>query len=59
MDKLQNWLLTTPYGKQIPLSAVADVRFSDSPQTLIRKDKRYRVSITADIVEQYRKTAEA
>ena len=59
VDKLQNWLLTTPYGKQIPLSAVADVRFSDSPQTLIRKDKRYRVSITADIVEQYRKTAEA
>ncbi len=59
VDKLQNWLLTTPYGKQIPLSAVADVRFEDSPQTLIRKDKRYRVSITADIVEQYKKTAEA
>ena len=59
IDKLQNWLITTPYGKQIPLSAIADVRFEDSPATLIRKDKRYRVSITADMVEQYKKTAEA
>lgn len=59
IDDLKSWRIATPYGKQIALADIADVDFEDSPETLLRKDKRYQVSITANIVEQYRKTAEA
>ncbi|MBQ7535903.1 MAG: efflux RND transporter permease subunit [Stomatobaculum sp.] len=58
IDELKGWLLTTPAGRKIPLSDVAKVSLEDSPQTLLRKDKRYYVQITAQIVEEYKKTAE-
>ena len=38
---------------------MAEVTLEDSPQTLLRKDKRYYVQITAQTVEEYKKTAEA
>ena len=59
VEELKGWLLTTPAGKKIPLSDVAEVTLEDSPQTLLRKDKRYYVQITAQAVEEYKKTAEA
>lgn len=58
VDRLNSWLITTPKGSQLPLSDIARVSFEDSPETLLRKDKRYQVSVTADIVEGYEKTAD-
>ena len=58
VDRLNSWLITTPKGSQLPLSDIARVSFEDSPETLLRKDKRYQVSVTADIVESYEKTAD-
>ena len=59
VEELKGWLLSTPAGRKIPLSDVAEVTLEDSPQTLLRKDKRYYVQITAQTVEEYKKTAEA
>ena len=59
VEELKGWLLSTPAGRKIPLSDVAEVTLEDSPQTLLRKDKRYYVQITAQSVEEYKKTAEA
>ena len=58
VDQLEKWLITTPSGKQLALADIATVQFEDSPETLLRKDKRYQVSITAQKVEQYKDTAE-
>ena len=58
VDKLKNWMINTPSGKQIALADIAEVTFEDSPETLLRKDKRYQVSITAQNVEEYKKTSE-
>lgn len=58
IDDIQNWLITTGTGGKVPLSDIAEVVLEDSPQTLLRKDKRYQVSITANEVEEYKATAE-
>ncbi len=58
VEQLNGWLVTTGRGAQIPLSDIAEVGFEDSPETLLRKNKRYQVSITANKVEAYKGTAE-
>ena len=58
INDIKSWLLTTGSGGQIPLSDVAEAAMEDSPQTLLRRNKRYQVSITANKVEEYKATAE-
>ena len=59
IGKLENYLITTPYGTQVALKDIAEVRFEDSPNTIERRDKRYQVAITAYPVIGYEKTADS
>ncbi len=58
IDKMEGLLLSTPMGSQVPLSDIAEVSYADSPLTITRMDKQYKVSITCEAVEGYEKTAE-
>ena len=50
IDKLQGIVLTTNTGGSVALTDVATIGFKDSPSTVIRVDKQYRVTITADLL---------
>jgi multidrug efflux pump subunit AcrB len=58
VDRIRSHLLTTASGTEIPLSDIADVEFEDSPSTIVKSNKKYQVSIKAEPVEQYKKTAD-
>ena len=58
IDKLEGLLLNTPAGTQVPLSDIADIYYADSPMTITRVDKQYKVAITCEAVEGYEDTAE-
>lgn len=59
LDKVKSWLVTTATGAQVPLSDLASVSYEDSPTTIEKVSKKYQVAITAEPVEQYKKTAAA
>ena len=59
IDQLQGMMITTARGTTLPLSDLGDIAFEDSPQTILRSNKQYKVQITAQPVESYAKTAEA
>ncbi|HJB08156.1 MAG TPA: efflux RND transporter permease subunit [Candidatus Enterocloster faecavium] len=59
VDQIQGMLLTTGSGTQIPLASLADVYYEDSPSQIVRKDKRYQVSITMEPNIGYEDTADA
>ncbi|RGY96954.1 efflux RND transporter permease subunit [Clostridium sp. AM58-1XD] len=52
IDQIRNIILTTPEGGAVALTDVADINFEDSPSTLRRNDKEYRVTIEAEYTEQ-------
>ena len=57
LEKIRAHLITTASGKSIPLSDIADAEYVDTPSTIVKSDKKYQVAITAEPVEQYKKTA--
>lgn len=58
VDKLKNMMLTTPAGRSVALCDLADIYYEDSSKSITRQDKRYIVTITAEIVPGYEETAE-
>lgn len=57
IEKLQGIMLQSPTGAMVPLSDIGNIHYEDSPQAIVRSDKRYQVAITAEPVEEYKKTA--
>ncbi len=49
IDKLQGMVLTTNTGSQVALTDVAEIGFKDSPATIVRSSKQYRVTITGNL----------
>lgn len=46
---LENILIMTPMGSQIPLRAIASVEYSKAPQEIIREDQERMVTVNIDI----------
>ena len=46
---IENILIMTPTGKQIPLRAVANVEYTKAPKEIIREDQERMVSVNIDI----------
>lgn len=55
LSQLRGITLPTANGSLVLLTDVADVRFEDSPATIVREDKQYKVTITADYTAQAQK----
>lgn len=52
LEKVQNIMLNTPTGGQVKLDNIADIRFEDSPASIIRNDRKYRATITAGYTDE-------
>jgi HAE1 family hydrophobic/amphiphilic exporter-1 len=57
MNDLLKLEIATPYGTTITVGDVAEVIYSDVPETLVRSDGNYQVSITAYATDETRFTA--
>ena len=51
IDQVQGIVLTNAMGQNVALTDVADVVFEDSPQSIVRSDKQYQVTISADYTD--------
>lgn len=58
MNDLMNLELSTSYGTTITVSDVAKVVYSDVPETLVRSDGKYQVSVTAYTTDAAKFTAQ-
>lgn len=58
MNTLLNMTLTTGYQTQIPLSEIADIIYTDAPESLTRVDGIYQVAILASTTESAKFTAD-
>jgi len=52
LNSLMNLTMATPYQTSVALSEIAAIEYTDSPQTLIRVDGVYQVSISASATEE-------
>ena len=50
IDKLQGIVLTNNAGGSVALTDVADIVYKDSPATIVRQNKQYRVTISGDLL---------
>lgn len=50
IDKLQGIVLTNNAGGSVALTDVADIRFKDSPSSIMRKNKQYQVTISGELM---------
>jgi HAE1 family hydrophobic/amphiphilic exporter-1 len=57
MNDMLNLEIATPYGTTITVGDVAEVIYSDVPETLIRSEGNYQVSVTAYATDETRFTA--
>ncbi|HBP25149.1 MAG TPA: AcrB/AcrD/AcrF family protein [Oribacterium sp.] len=48
LQKVEDIFLTTPTGAQVQLKDICDVKMEDSPSTIVRDDRKYQSTITAD-----------
>lgn len=48
-EDIENILITTPAGQQIPLRAVANVEYSKAPAEIIREDQERLVRVNIDV----------
>lgn len=46
---LESIPIMTPFGKQVPLRAVADIEYSKAPSKIIREDQERMVSVNIDV----------
>ena len=51
LQKVEDIFLSTPTGAQVQLKDLCDIRFEDSPATIVRDDRKYQLTITADYTE--------
>lgn len=58
IDKLQAIVLPTAYGN-VALRDIAEIGFKDSPQTIIKSDKQYQVTITGTLTDIADSTTDA
>ena len=58
LAQVQNIVLQTPTGGAVALTDVADLVFEDSPATIRRQDKQYRVTITGTYTDKATETTE-
>ncbi|OPA79465.1 Swarming motility protein SwrC [Paenibacillus selenitireducens] len=49
ISDIENTMIASPLGMQVPLKDVVDVKEGESPNTITRKDDRMFVNVTADI----------
>lgn len=59
LDQVETITLQTPSGKSVALTDVADIRFADSPSSITRQDKQYRVTISGIYTENSNKDTKA
>lgn len=51
IDQVKGIIIRTPQGGAVALSDIAEIYFKDSPQSIVRTDKEYQVTITGDYVK--------
>lgn len=51
IDQVKGIIIRTPQGGAVALSDIAEIYFKDSPQSIVRTDKEYQVTITGDFVK--------
>lgn len=51
LDQVRGIVLSTANKGSVLLTDVADIGFEDSPASIVREDKQYKVTITADYTE--------
>ena len=56
---LYDLVLTSPLGTSVPLADIATIEFTDSPQTIIKQDNQYLVTISATPRQAARFTAQS
>lgn len=59
LEQIQGIVLSTGNGGSVLLTDVADVGFKDSPASIRREDKQYKITISADYTEIATKESEA
>lgn len=59
LDQVANITLQAPDGKSVALTDVADIHFADSPASITRQDKQYRVTISGIYTENSTKESKA
>ena len=52
LAKLSDILISTPAGGTVRLSDIADFTYEDSPSSIVRSDRKYQLTVTADYTEQ-------
>lgn len=55
LDQVESVTLQTPSGKSVALTDVAQIRFADSPASITRQDKQYRVTVSGIYTENSNK----
>lgn len=48
-EDLENIMLMTPTGKQVPLGSVADIEYSSAPREIMREDQERVATVTLDV----------
>ncbi len=48
-EDLENLLIATPVGRQVPMRVIADIEYSKAPQTISREDQERHVDINIDV----------
>ena len=51
LQKVEDIFLSTPTGAQVQLKDLCDIKFEDSPATIVRDDRKYQLTITADYTD--------
>ena len=51
LQKVEDIFLSTPTGTQVQLKDLCDIKFEDSPATIVRDDRKYQLTITADYTD--------
>lgn len=59
IDKLQGIVIPTATGSSVALMDIADIGFKDSPQSIIKSDKQYQVTISGQLTDMANSSTEA
>lgn len=57
MNSLMEATLTNAQGTQVPLREIAEVVYTDAPQTITKTDGKYQISLTAAVTQETQYTA--
>ena len=52
IDKLQGIVLPTATGSMVALTDIAEIGFKDSPQSIMKSDKQYQVTISGQLTDK-------